>query len=221
MEKAKTGYTSEKILGQLYDLVRKDNFTPEYASPFDKRILEAFDHNEDVFAKAEAIECGYDGRIRRIMAQHDIDTEFEIWSAFVMKHNLDKKYYTFAEELGTLMATVRTSFREECEREAGGRDPAYLHPFISAMYVVTARQIQQALSQLEEVDRDKSASRPISAIDPKCMPLMSFPWLFMQDLGKIACGEAHTHRTVRRVQGAQKRQTFQADRGGRQGTGQC
>jgi RNA-dependent RNA polymerase len=204
MEKPKTNYISKKILGQLYDLVVKEDFSPEYTYPFDKRILEAFDHDEELLKKVEDIKCRYDDRIKKIMAQHDVNTEFEVWSAFVLKHNDDKKDYNFAEELGTLMEAVRTGSREECEREAGGRDPARLHPFVSAMYAVTARQTQEAITRLEERRKNKS-KKANPAIDPKSMPLISFPWLFMQDLGKIACGGAHVRDIIQRVQGPQKR----------------
>jgi hypothetical protein len=203
MEKPRTDYISRKILGQLYDLVVREDFSPEYTSPFDKRIVEAFDHKDELLRKVESIKFRYDDSLKKIMAQHDIDTEFEVWSGFVMKHNKHKKDYSFVEELSTLMEAIRTNFREECEKDAGGKDPVHLHPFVSAMYVVTARQVHEAIAKLGAAET-KNSSKARSTVDPKQMPLISFPWLFMQDLGKIARGAANMSESIYRAQVTQK-----------------
>ena len=192
MEKRKS-YKSTKILGQLYDLVIREDFRPEYTSAFDERILGAFAPSQPLLDEAEAIKVQYDSRVRKIMAQHDITTEFEVWSAFVMTHNRDKKDYTFAEELGVLMEAIRSAFREMCESRAGGRDSDKLHPFVAAMYTVTARQVQKALEE------------GVSPSDTVNMPMISFPWLFLHELSKIATGGHGRGGVVQRVQGAQKR----------------
>ena len=192
MEKRRT-VPSLKILGQLYDLVVKEDFAPEYSSPFDRRILSAYTHSQEVLSKVETIKHQYDSRMRKIMAQHGIATEFEVWSAFVMKHNNEKKDYSFSEELGTLMEAVRTSFRQECEIMTGGRDADKLHPFVAAMYTVTALQVLKA----KQDDDDGNGSLE--------KPLISFPWLFMQDLCKIATGGTRAGDSAHRVQGVQKR----------------
>lgn len=186
MEKRQT-YKSHKVLGQLYDLVVKEDFNPVYDAPFDQRILGAFQHDDTMLHKIGAIKSQYDARIRKIMAQHDITTEFEVWSAFVMSHNGEKKDYSFAEELGTLMEAVRSTFRDICEIEAGGRGSETFLPFVAAMYTITARQLQEAQERM------------------KSPPLISFPWIFQRDLGKIALGGAQLPDSVHRMQGAQKR----------------
>jgi RNA-dependent RNA polymerase len=187
MEKRHTHYISRKVLGQLYDLVVKEDFDPVYDAPFDQRVLGAFQHDEELLQNIEIIKSQYDSRIRKIMAQHDIATEFEVWSAFVMSHNGEKKDYSFAEELGTLVEAVRSTFREICETAAGGRNSETFLPFVAAMYTITSRQLQEA--------RERS----------RLPPLISFPWIFQRDLEKIALGGVQPQDSVRRIQGAQKR----------------
>ncbi|KIW07479.1 uncharacterized protein PV09_01446 [Verruconis gallopava] len=200
MEKPRTDYKSRKILGQLYDLVVREDFTPEFSSVFDKRVIEAFDVDEKLIKRAELIKCRYDSQLRKIMAQHDIATEFEVWSAFVMEHNNGKKDYTFAEELGILMEAIRIGFREECEKEAGGKNPACLYPFVAAMYIATARQAQQYTlkSSSEGIgDDSKNAVKPLHSKD---IPFISFPWLFLPELSKIAQGQIETEDRSGRLQ---------------------
>ena len=169
-------------------MIQKVDFRPEYESPFDNRILDAFQHEPSVLQEAALIKEQYDARIKRIMAQHDIDTEFEVWSAFVMKHNNEKRDYTFAEELGQVMTAVRDDFRKACSVKAGGNFPELIQPFAAAMYTVTAQQVQAAVNTCKQD-----------------MPLMSFPWLFDRELGKIASGHLHTRESIQRVQGIPKR----------------
>jgi RNA-dependent RNA polymerase len=197
MEKRSSGYTSKKILGQLYDLVEREEFSPKYHHGFDQRILQHFTPSEVLLKRAAEIKRCYDSRIKRIMAQHGIATEFEVWSGFVMRHKKEVKDYKFGEELGTLMEALRTSFREECEKAAGGRDPAHLHTFISAMYAVTEKQVQEA--------REQAESDPEVLSDPVKVPLISFPWLFLHELGSIASGRADMDGGAHRIQGSQKR----------------
>lgn len=187
MEKPTRTYRSKKVLGQLYDLVVKEDFMPDYTDAFDSRIISAYQHDSELVRKIKLIKARYDAQVQKIMTQHGIDTEFEVWSAFVMKHNGTKKDYNFAEELGSLMTAVKWSFREECEKEAGGKDPVQLHPFVAAMYAVTATQVQKAVEQFSSGTKNE-VNGSVAAINPKRMPFMSFPWLFMEELGKIAGG---------------------------------
>jgi RNA-dependent RNA polymerase len=157
-------YTSQEILGQLYDMVERVDFVPEQA-PFDRRILDAYELDENLLSKARKLKHDYDVTIKRIMAQHTIGTEIEVWSAFVLQHNQERNDYTFAEELGKNVWAVKETFRNQCIEAAGGHDFDRLGPFVAAMYTVTAQ---------ESNDTDKSSR------------MISFPWMFDKELGQIA-----------------------------------
>jgi RNA-dependent RNA polymerase len=155
-------YHSKNILGQLYDMVERVDFSPEHSKSFDSRILLAHKPDSEQLEAARKLKDEYDSALKRIMAQHDIKTEFEVWGAFVLNHNMEKRDYSFAEEVGKLWLAMREHYRKLCTEAAGGQ--AGLSHFLVAMYTVTA----------------ESSSEPDSMI--------SFPWLFDQELGAIAVG---------------------------------
>ena len=159
-------YHSDKILGQLYDSVsaRSFDFMPNHNLPFDKRILDACPVDEDMVRSATKMKEQYDTEIRQIMNRYGISTETEVWSAFVLRHNGEKNDYSFTEEIGKLVMNLRAGYRKKV-------DSKQAMPFAHAMYVATARQVSGA------------AAKGVEAGD---MPLMSFPWLFGPELGKIA-----------------------------------
>ncbi|KAF1958751.1 RdRP-domain-containing protein [Byssothecium circinans] len=193
-------YTSKKILGMLYDQVDLVDFKPSYENPFDSRILEAFPLAEDVLKKASDIKESYDSALRRLMAKHAIKTEFEAWSVFVLSHNLEARDYTFAEEFGRTIGVLKNQFRDSCQEAAGAatrNDFAQMAPFIAAMYTVTAREMGAALKECEQTKVVASGMVPVRKMDPENMPLMSFPWLFVAELGKIA---THTQGNIDRHQ---------------------
>jgi RNA-dependent RNA polymerase len=159
---AKKIYHSHNILGQLYDMVEKVDFSPAHSKLFDERILLAFSPSQELLSAAQTLKTEYDSALKRIMAQHDIKTEFEVWGAFVLNHNMEKRDFSFAEEVGKLWLAIREHYRRLCTEAAGGQDK--LNPFVVAMYKVTA----------------ECSSEPGSMI--------SFPWLFDQELGMIATG---------------------------------
>ncbi|KAF2805227.1 RdRP-domain-containing protein [Mytilinidion resinicola] len=182
-------YTSNKILGQLYDQVERANFTPLYDNPFDSRILDAYQLDQGTLSSAARIKELYDADIRRVQAQHGIKTEFEVWTTFVLEHNLESRDYSFAEELGRISSGLKKKFQDMCIEAAGAtsiNDMQNLKPFIVAMYKVTAQEMATAL---EECDSTKLvAGRETSMRDKTIqhMPLMSFPWIFVSQLGEIA-----------------------------------
>lgn len=217
MEKrhAKNQYHSEKILGQLYDMVKLVDFVPDYAAPFDERVLQAHEVTEETLQRVADIKEQYDTDIRRIMAQHDIDTEFEVWSTFVMSHNGEKRDYSFAEDLGQIVNSIKNNYREICVKAAGGDFFETLQPFVTAMYKATERQMRAALDECKMTKLVGGREVPVRKMDPKNMPLMSFPWIFDRELGKIASGDFFSPReSVMRQQGAQKRTTKRAGAGG-------
>jgi RNA-dependent RNA polymerase len=133
------------------------------------------------------------------MAKHEIRTEFEAWSVFVMYHNLEARDYTFAEEFGKTVGVLKANFIEICCTVAGAArsDFARLAPFIAAMYTATSREMERALKEL-----------PASKVNPEHMPLISFPWLFDRELGKIATNgnsSSLDHRPDTVLQGAAHR----------------
>jgi RNA-dependent RNA polymerase len=167
LERRKT-YHSKNILGQLFDMVERVDFNPERSKSFDERILLAHKPDLELLEAARKLKGEYDAALKRIMAQHDIKTEFEVWGAFVLNHNMEKRDYSFAEEVGKLWLAMREHYRKLCIEAAGGQDR--LTPFLVAMYMVTA----------------ESSSEPDGMI--------SFPWLFDQELGTIAIGsDARRH----------------------------
>lgn len=204
-KRAKSPYKSEKILGQLYDMVKLVDFVPEFTVPFDQRILFAHEVSEEILQQAAEIKEEYDKDIRRIMAQHDIDTEFEVWSTFVMSHNGERKDYSFSEELGHIMASIKGKYRAICIEKAGGDFFETLQPFVTAMYKVTANQVQGALEECGKIKLVEGNEVPLRTMDSKGMPLMSFPWLFDRELGKMASGNFYSRESVARQQGMQKR----------------
>ncbi|TID17510.1 RdRP-domain-containing protein [Venturia nashicola] len=216
MEKkhAKGQYHSEKILGQLYDMVKLVDFIPDYDAPFDERVLQAHEVSEEMLQRAAEIKEQYDTDIRRIMAQHDIDTEFEVWSTFVMSHNGEKRDYSFAEELGQIVNSIKSMYREICVKASGGDSFETLQPFVTAMYKATERQMRAALNECNTTKIVGGMKVPARKMDSKNMPLMSFPWVFDRELGMIASGIFYSSESVSRQQGTQKRTTKRATAAG-------
>lgn len=179
-------YDSKKILGQLYDHIERVDFVPAFDHPFDQRILQAYALNDDIVQKAAALKLEYDAAIRRIMAQHEIKTEFEVWSAFVLQHSNVLKDFKLHEEISIHSQSLKDEFRAECYRMAGGKDFQLIAPFVAAMYHVTNEEMQMALRECHRMVNVAGADMPLREMVPSSMPLMSFPWLFPNILGRIA-----------------------------------
>lgn len=178
MEKEnKPEYHSKKVLGQLFDQVERVDFVPVFDSPFDERVLRAYQIDSKILGSAAVLKRQYDTATRRIMAQHAIKTEFEVWSTFVMHHSKASNDYKFHEEIGRISLALKDRFREECYKAAGSKGFETLGPFVAAMYTVTADEVSQAVREMKETETDIKADK---------MPLMSFPWLFKEVLGRIA-----------------------------------
>ena len=184
-------YKSTKILGQLFDQVELVDFKPQYRLAFDARILQAFELDDALLDKARALKESYDAAMQRIMAKHGIRTEFEVWSAFVLEHNQEQKDYSFAEELGRTMCAIQHQFRSLCRHAAGAHEPAgseHLSPFVAAMYTVTAQEMAAAIQECDTVKQVAGRDVPLRKMEPGSMPLISFPWLFGNELGRLATG---------------------------------
>ncbi|KAL1644220.1 hypothetical protein SLS58_004500 [Diplodia intermedia] len=203
-------YISRRILGKLYDAVEEAKFKPSYDLPFDSRILNAYKIEPEMLTRAASVKELYDTAIRRLMAQHDVNTEFEAWSTFILKHNDKIRDYSLQEEFGRVWEALRERFQKLCYEEAAGgyKGDAYgpdvkkaraalqeegrifknLGPFIAAMYTVTAQQMQRAVELARQTKVVGGRNVPILKMTPEHMPLMSFPWIFARELGIIATG---------------------------------
>lgn len=182
-------YHSKKILGQLYDTVERVDFVPNLEMSFDKRILDCnLEVTEKVVQFAKDLKIDYDMSMRRIMAQHEIKTEFEVWSTFVLSHANMSKDYKFHEELGAISNSLKEAFRKRCYEHVGGRSFQLLAPLAIAMYRITEAEMSAALNtHFEENPPDgKLFHRPTPKMDQ--LPLISFPWVLSHVLGKIALG---------------------------------
>ncbi|KAF1995768.1 RdRP-domain-containing protein, partial [Amniculicola lignicola CBS 123094] len=182
-------YRSTKILGRLYDQIRLVDFQPQYENTFDRRVLDAFELEDGMLKEAASIKASYDQTVLRLMAKHDMHTEFEVWAIFPLSHNRDTNRYTFAEDFGKTVAGIKHQFREACIKAAGSSESEHILPFIAAMYAVTAREMEEALRECRAVKLVGGQQVPQRKMDSKNMPLISFPWLFPYQLGKIATGQ--------------------------------
>ncbi|KAF7512284.1 hypothetical protein GJ744_001852 [Endocarpon pusillum] len=171
-KKGRNTYKSHKILGQLYDAVDRVAFLPNYDAPFDMRILDAAEPSDNIMQDARELKQEYDTSLQRIMAQHDIKSEFEVWSTFVLDHSKASKDYKFHEEIGQLSSSLKQQYYNAVIEKAGGKSWSNLVPWAVAMYRVTKEELEAARLQ------GTGAT----------MPFISFPWLLRSTLIEIAKG---------------------------------
>jgi RNA-dependent RNA polymerase len=183
-------YKSTKILGQLYDAVITPDFVPKLEKPVDSRILESplAPASEAYMEYARELKAEFDMNMRQIMAQYEINTEFEVWSTFVLRHGFVIKDYKMQEDLGRIVGTLRRGFRHQCYDKVG-RDGGNIPALVIAMYRVTQEQVAAAL----EARRNEALQREdisIVEVNSTELPLISFPWIFPDVLGDVATGRA-------------------------------
>lgn len=193
-------YHSRKVLGQLYDAIEKVNFNPHLSTPFDSRVLDCEPKlknlSEGFMAYARVAKVEYDSAMRRIMAQYDITTEFEVWSSWVLSHNSLCRDYNLHEDLGRISSLLRNGFRKACYDKVGGHGRfEALAPLLVAMYRVTHEDLKKAQEAPQEeenihYDDDSEYEESPDNLEPSVtkLPLISFPWIFYEHLGKIAQG---------------------------------
>ncbi|KIX95791.1 uncharacterized protein Z520_08499 [Fonsecaea multimorphosa CBS 102226] len=205
MEKKRAGqYHSKKILGQLYDAVERTKFKPHWSGTFDRRIL-IHAPADEIIETVSNLKKSYDESMRRIMAQHQISSEFEVWSTFVLHHSKVSRDFKFHEEIGQHAKTLKEQYYEAFCQEAGGCDIEKLKPFAIAAYHVTHDELREALAQQqndreeasEVVESNGSGSAVIN------MPFISFPWVLQDVLVKIARNTI-LHDEVEKVQIAEQ-----------------
>jgi len=208
-KKGRRTYTSRKVLGQLYDAVERVKFVPKLTDAFDRRIL-SHKPSAEIMNAVKHIKKEYEESMRRIMAQHEISSEFEVWSTFVLNHSKAARDFKFHEEIGQHSRTLKETYYEIFCEEAGGQEFAKLAPFAIAAYHITYEEVKQALSKGESQDSRRSSSTPSTCSDDMAgssnsmsepfpenseagisdRPMISFPWLLQDVLCKIAI---HTH----------------------------
>ena len=181
-------YHSHKILGQLYDRVQSVDFVPQWEEPFDKRILRAYKLDDALLKTARQMKTLYDNYMKRIMALHQIKTEFEVWSTFVLSKPVVGSDYKRQEEMATVSGDLKERFRLTCIEAAGSKDFAVLGPFVAGMYKVTKEELDIALAECHSTKLVGGREVPRRNMEPEFMPLISFPWLFEKELGRIATG---------------------------------
>lgn len=185
-QKKEKTYISRKVLGQLYDQVESVDFVPQFANQFDSRILTAYELSDTLLYSACEVKKEYDAHVQRIMAQHEIKTEFEVWSTFVLHHSNTINDFKFHEQIGQISSALKGQFRALCYERAGGKTFEQIGPFAAAMYKVTAFEMTNAVQECHQVRHVGGRAIPLRRMTVEEMPLMSFPWLFQNILGKIA-----------------------------------
>ncbi|KAL2257485.1 hypothetical protein VTK26DRAFT_109 [Humicola hyalothermophila] len=191
MEKPRAkSYHSTSVLGKLYDMVHSEGFdnSENHRLPFDDRILKRFQLGNDLLKEARKIKSQYDIAMRRIMGQLEIRTEFEVWTAFVMSKPRVGTDYKVQEKVGREAAGLKKQFRDLCIKAAGERTPQKLHPFVAAMYRVTWEETRIALYEARHPHVLPDGTVGFRRVTARSMPLISFPWLFATELGRIALG---------------------------------
>ncbi|KIW95817.1 uncharacterized protein Z519_02881 [Cladophialophora bantiana CBS 173.52] len=187
MEKKRNEYRSKKILGQLYDAVERVKFKPHWSGTFDPRILTHAPAHE-IMETVSNLKKSYDERMRRIMAQHQIGSEFEVWSTFVLHHSKVSKDFKFHEEIGQHAKNLKEQYYEAFCQEAGGHDSEKLKPFAIAAYHITHDELREAQAKQQNLMEDEAqfATSDESGSASTKMPFISFPWVLQDTLVKIA-----------------------------------
>ncbi|KAH7304903.1 RNA dependent RNA polymerase-domain-containing protein [Stachybotrys elegans] len=189
MDKKGNSRRSCKALGVIYDKLDRETFQfkPNWEDAFDQRILKRYQLDHDILKAARTIKTQYDMSTRRLLAQQNLATEFELWTGFAMSKAPGETEYKRQETLGHEFDALKQRFRELCYEKAGGRSPDKIDPFVAAMYKVTEEEVKIALFERERGPIN-DAGRIIQppAYEARSMPLITFPWIFYECMIRIA-----------------------------------
>jgi hypothetical protein len=172
-KKASHSYKSHKVLGRLYDHVSRITFSPVLDGQFDERILQAYSYKElePWMDLAEDIKIQYDTAIRRVMIQHEIGSEIEVVTGFVLAHSPEKNDYKYHEEIGTLFQgikdTIRTTAQKEIDARVSGAGEEVSAMFVAAAYYVTAREIEDWREQEGLIMPQQEQNLPLEEEKPE------------------------------------------------------
>lgn len=190
MEK-KNSYQSRKALGIIYDKVvtQTVDFKPIWDSPFDERITKRFKLDNETLKAARRIKTQYDTAVRRILSQHDLGTEFELWTTFALTKAAIGSDYKRQEDLGHEYDTLKHRFRDMCYEVVGAKQSEQLDRFVAAMYIITEEEVKIALYEHRRgpINEAGEILQP-RRLEARSMPLISFPWIFHWVLIRIALG---------------------------------
>lgn len=184
MERRSNSVHSTKAVGQIYDLVSLTTFSPNLSQPFDERVLRRYNLDKAMLHKACAIKQQYDLEMKQILNAREIGSEFEVFTAFIMSKPRVVTDYKIQEDIGWVMTTLKSTFFDRVVKEAGGRDHELLLPMVAACYQVTWEHVvlnEKAETASGDDGREMGSSRDGYNV----APLISFPWLFYQELGMI------------------------------------
>ncbi|KAF4457308.1 putative RNA-dependent RNA polymerase (RdRP) SAD-1 [Fusarium austroafricanum] len=188
MEKNRS-YHSRKALGVIFDKVvhKSMRFDPIWDSPFDQRIIGKFELDQDTLKSARKIKTQYDTSLRRLLSQHALKTEFELWSGFAMSKPAVGSDYKVQEDLRREYSALKKIFQDECIKAAGSNKAEKLEPFVAAMYKITQEETDIALFEHHRgpINYGGTIVQP-RKLEPKSMPLISFPWIFPEEMCRIA-----------------------------------
>lgn len=182
-------YTSKNALGAIYDRVIKQSieFRPDWENAFDKRILNRFQLDTTMLKSARQIKGQYDAAVRRILSQHNLDNEFELYTSWAMSKPAVGSDYKRQEELGREFDAIKDRFRALCFEAAGGHDENKIDRFVAAMYKITEQEIAIALFEHRRgATNEASNIIPARKLETKTMPLISFPWIFPWVMIRVA-----------------------------------
>ncbi|ODA78594.1 hypothetical protein RJ55_05976 [Drechmeria coniospora] len=205
MEK-KNSYRSKRALGVIYDKVVKQTiqFLPDWEHAFDQRITGRFELDDGMLEEARRIKRQYDMAVRRILTQHDVETEFELYTGWAMSRPAIGSDYKRQEDLGREYDALKSRFRDMCYEAAGGSGVKTMERFVAAMYTVTEQEIKIALLEHHGGASDDGGEHehgkggggregngrgPRHELKAKSMPLISFPWIFHRIMIRIATGD--------------------------------
>ncbi|KAF3935841.1 hypothetical protein ABW20_dc0105565 [Dactylellina cionopaga] len=108
-----------------------------------------------LFNIAKDTKIQYDDALRRIMGQHEIKTEFEAWSTFVLDRLRFTTDYKFHENIGEICSALLDRFEHEMRAQIRTDDEYSLGRFAAAMYTVTNEEYVKANGITHEPVRTK------------------------------------------------------------------
>ncbi|KAG5983461.1 hypothetical protein E4U55_008116 [Claviceps digitariae] len=197
MEK-RSSYHSKKALGAIYDKVveHTPKFDPSWEDAFDKRITGRFEMDQHTRETVKAVKLQYDISVRRLLAQYEVGTEFELFTSWCLSKPRIGSDYKRQESLGQEYEALKQRFREQCYNLLDENKPEHLDRFVAAMYMVTEEEVKAALKDGEhstgsEQSRGGACYGAGTDDSKPAMPLISFPWIFHWVMARIAVGKTY------------------------------
>ncbi|KAJ8102850.1 RNA dependent RNA polymerase-domain-containing protein [Lipomyces tetrasporus] len=150
---------SYKVLGKLYDAVQDVVFKPDIGEKFDSRLFDSeyVSDDRELRQLVDNIKRDYDYKVFRMMQQRGIESEFEVFTAYVLKydsagHNKDYKYW---EEVTQQFTAISDMIKKKVYDAIGYNNPALstkerdlrLRKFVVTAYVVCFEELKEVKQQ--------------------------------------------------------------------------